>query len=125
MWDVKGTFRILNLLPHLMTNSSYLHIKNTTSVDRVFSVDIVYTVTIDMVDTVDTLYTIQTALHCTAHSSLAGWTDLTEIANMGYVFDGVAQPDWADWDNRGEGTDGTEMPLRMIMIAWVIRSWKI
>ena len=38
---------------------------------------------------------------------------MAEIANMGYVVDGVQGADWANGADRGDGTDGTEVALRM------------
>ena len=60
--------------------------RGITALYIVYTVDMVYAV--DMVYTVDTVDTIQTAFHC-LNSSWAGGTDVSEIANMGYVVDWV------------------------------------
>ena len=66
-----------------------------------------------MVYTVDTVYTIQTALHC-LKSSWADRTDVSEIANMGYVVDRAEGADWAD---------GAEMALRMNTLSF-LTAWE-
>ena len=79
-------------------------------------VDMVYTNdTVDTVDTVQCLYCLYYS-NCSMRSK-SSWddgTNVAEIANMGYVFDGVQGTDRAERDraDMGDATNVAEMALR-------------